>query len=361
MTRIIKHNNTKRQSCPSSLCLGKHHIGVIDNETQTNDRIDEHEYDSNIDNIANNERKIQTNGNSSSPPRRRSSAPVVCRGYSLPYTHTVDGDDRTRNNAMGRSIHRRSSLFVEGQCLAKNDNNVEVSNEDLDTFFENAFGDEDADHLDGDDRSRNNTMGRTNHRRCHSSLVEGQCLATNDNNMEVSNEHLDFFENAFGDEDVDHLDDNLSLSQVKEDCKLFAEAERHLSLTMNFDIKSFSFPDGEESHRASISFAEIKLDHSNIARHQQSKIEQAAHIAKTTGTPPFFTGNLAKYYMTMKDNLCETMVTSEETRVVLEKMNEDVYGRVPQLREYIKKKVLKRSRQEKHVLRQKLSLIKSVR
>jgi len=354
MNYIMKHNNitnttSKRHSCPSSLYIGKQHIGVIDNEIQANDRVDEHENDSNINNETNDERNIKINDYSSSSPRRRSSAPVVCRGYRL--ACTVNDDDRSRKMTMCHTINRRYSLSVEGRCLAKNGNNVEFSNEDLD-FFENAFGDEDAEHLDDDDRSRNNTMGRTIHRRRHSLFVEGQCLMKNDNNVEFSNEHLDFFENPFADKAVDHLDDNLSLSQVKEDCKLFTGLERHLSLTMKFDTETFSSSNGDERHRASISLTKIKLDHSNIARHHQSGIEQAAHITKSTRSPPFFTGNLAKYYMMMKDNLCETMLKSEKTRVVVEKMNEDAYKRLPQLREYIKKKVLKRSQQNKHILRQ---------
>jgi len=280
---------SKRHSCPasirrSSLCIGKDDIDVIDCAIQLNDILDEDENDYAIDNEANKE--------TASTPRR-SSDPVLRRRYSL--RCTVNDDDRTRNNTTERKIQRRCSLFVDGQCIAKNDETVEISNEDLDVF-----------------------------------------------------------ENVFGDENIDNLEDNLPLDSVRKDCRQFIEAERHLSLTMNFDIESFSSSDGEKSHRASISFAKFiseKLDNAYVAQTQRSRIEQAAQVARTTPSLPFFTGNLAKYYMRMKDNLCNAMVKSEETRTVVGKMNKDVYIRTPRLRTYIKSKVLKRSRQHKHILR----------
>lgn len=193
---------------------------------------------------------------------------------------------------------------------------------------------------------------------------------------------IDVLEDEFGDKDVDLFDDNLS--PIKDDWKSFTKRERNLSLAMSFDMKSlFSsdektggtkrernqslamnidiksiFSSDEESRRASITFAKLlteELDNANVTQilkpHEKTEGEQHLFPAISSTNPlPFFTGNLATYYTMIRHNLCETMVKSEETRVVVEKMNEAVYRKVPQLKDYLKRKVFKNSQPRKHVL-----------
>lgn len=338
-------------------------------------------------------------GMSERAPRRRSSTTIVRRSCRT--------DTRNSIQASGSTTHRRSSSSFS---LGKKDGSTLTDENDIRAngtgrhlsqrrsstvvfcrrysllYKEKGIAAGNSDDMNRTVTTTMGTSGRTTSRRCSLFFEEKDIDNTNDrlgiDNDGEDNLDIDVFEDVFNDINADIFDDNLS--PIKDHWKSFAKRERNLSLAMSFDMKSFFSPDeetrrakrernlsltmnvdikplfssDEENRRASITFTKLlteELDNANVAQVLQphenpQEKEQLSPAVSSTDPLPFFTGNLATYYMMIQDNLCEAMVKSEKTRLVVEKMNEAVFRKAPQLKEYLKRTVFKRSQPRKYVL-----------
>jgi len=256
-----------------------------------------------------------------------------------------------------------------------------------------------------------NAPERPNRRRCSLSFKEQEISNIGDR-VEICNDDLDMIKDTFIDEiedvvsiaeKIDRFDDKLSpindpwrVSTKKERnlslaanfdikslvsldeeshrtstaCAKFAKDEldttnvthpskykRNLSLATNFDTKSL-FSSDEEIRRASIAFSKLiseELDTTNIAQTRQpdmdsQRVEQLSQATPTKDCSPSFPSNSASYYLMIQDNLCKAMLKSEKTRVVIGKMKANAFTQVPQVKESLKRKVIKKSQPSKYLL-----------
>jgi len=198
---------------------------------------------------------------------------------------------------------------------------------------------------DGDSTVIGMSPRRSIPRRC-SLFVDDLSIANTNESDETYNEDIIMIKDLLAN-DVDISDDNLS--PTENHCRAFAKKERSLSLAMN------------NSSRSSVTCARFISENPNTTTAVQTKHPcaefwkeiQLSGVTSTLDSLPSASDNLANYFLMIRGNFCEAMVTSEKTRLIVEKMNKSLFTQMPQLRKYLERKAFKRSQPSKHILSRK--------
>lgn len=293
------------------------------------------------------------------------------------YTLNLDNEDNG-DIIRRRTIRRRCSLFYAEQELHNFDDYDNACNQDA-FAFGGTITDPSDDSLDPFDNlgeagtyirlpmnkhtpkleNIDTVKRRPIRRRCSLFYAEEELLDVEDfNNI--------WNQDAFAGTMNDLSDDNLyPFGNSDED---FAVKDRTLSLTMNFDINRYSYVG---DRRASIAIAKLTSEEldtrtPNIAQpitfHPTTENLSESHTREQLSTAPLsidplscFSGNLAGYYSTLRNNLLEATEKSKVTRVALMKMSGKLITKRTILQtKYVKREVIMTSERSKHLRRRSM-------